>query len=101
MEINVLEVYSRCLKYLQRWGESLDEFDCFTWMDLNKIPKWSDIEDSLLYLRNKGVNLNENKLFDQFCNLKIFLEQEQNNNNFLNAPMHEKWVEYFKKNVQY
>ncbi|XP_055913202.1 uncharacterized protein LOC129946862 [Eupeodes corollae] len=97
IEQNLVEVYARCLKYLQSWCDSLDEFNCFIWMNFNKVPEWNDIQNSLLYLGEKGVNINENKLFDQFCNLKTFLEQEIKNINFINAPIHEKWVNYFEK----
>lgn len=65
-------------------------------MSLQNIPNWDDLEESLIFLKNKNDTVNENKLFDQFCNLKDFVEAKITNDEFKNVLAHEKWCEYFK-----
>ena len=46
----VANLYERCLEYLCKWMKPMEEFACFKWMTLNKIPSWNDVEPCLKYL---------------------------------------------------
>lgn len=40
-------VYSTCIEFLDKWMKRLEEFSCFTWMTLNEIPTWNDVESPI------------------------------------------------------
>lgn len=89
-------IYSRCDEYLNEWTETLKEFECFEWMSMKKIPNWKDLEASLSYLINKDVVLDESKLFDQFCNLKKFINDHLLDEEFKLKLLNEEWTYYFQ-----
>jgi hypothetical protein len=98
-EVNCL--YESCIAYLKKCMQPIEQFSCFMWMALNDIPQWSSVEPSLKVLINKGVSIDDVKCFDQFINLKKFLEGCRDNKDFCNLVAHQKWVNYFQnsKNV--
>jgi hypothetical protein len=56
----------------------MEEF-CFMWMALNDIPQCRTTELSLKFLINMCVSIDDVKCFDQFINLKKFLEGYKDN----------------------
>ena len=52
----------------------MEEFAYFGGIILKEIPSWKDVEACLLYLIDKGVDVNDAKCFDQICNLKQCME---------------------------
>lgn len=70
------------MEYLNNWTSSLKEFKNFKWMKLKDKPTWDEIEETLLYLKMKNVEIDDTLLFDQSCNLNIFLESMKTNDEF-------------------
>jgi hypothetical protein len=81
--------------------QQMKELSCFMWLALNDISQCSNVNLSLEFLINKGVSIDDVKRFDQFINLKKFLEGYKDNEEFCNLLAHQKWVKYFQnsKNV--
>jgi hypothetical protein len=98
-EVNCL--CESCIEYLKQWMQPMEQFSCFMWMALNDVPEWSSVELSVKFQINKGVSVDDVKCFDQFINLKKFLEGCSDNKEFCNLLAHQKWVKYFQnsKNV--
>lgn len=44
---------SRCIDFLSKWSEQLQEFKCFEWISLQSIPNWDDIEQSLIFYQRR------------------------------------------------
>ena len=87
----VANLCERCLEYLCKWMKPKEEFACFKWMTLNKIPSWKDVEPCLEYLIGKGVDVDDAKCFDQICNLKQFVKSYLQNEKSIKLPTHKKW----------
>lgn len=100
--VEVVNLYSRCLEYLGKWMKPLEEFSCFKWMVLSEIPNWTDVEPCVIYLIDKGVELDDVKCFDQVCNLRQFVERNKSDEDFSKLPAHKKWTRYFEasKNIE-
>lgn len=98
MKKKLLNVYTRCIEYLNKWTRQFGEFDSFQWMSLGLVPTWDDFEKVLIYLKIKKISIDENKMFDQYCNFKDFVKSKIEDNNFKSMMSHEKWTEYFKTN---
>lgn len=47
--------YRTGLEYLQQWTAPLSKFDIFSWMSLNDLLQWQDVEKIVLYLREKDI----------------------------------------------
>ena len=96
-EINYLFV--ACLEYLDKWMKPMEDFCCFKWMTLDKIPDWNEVESSIQYLISRDVPINDVKCFDQFSNLKCFIK---NNKELDKLMAHQKWTKYFEnaKNIE-
>lgn len=96
MKKNFLFMYEKCLSYLNLWTSSLKEFENFLWMSLKDIPLWETVQESILFCQTYGVILNEDKLFNQYCNLKSFLESSLTDDEFCGLSSSQKWCQYFK-----
>ena len=68
--------YVTCHDYLKKWASSLESFDIFSWMLLDTLPAWEQIQSSCLVLKNKGVNIDDNILFCQWSTFKILLDKQ-------------------------
>jgi hypothetical protein len=94
---NFLFVYERCYTYICTWTVQFEEFKPLKRLKLKRTPTtWDDVQISLPFFAQKGVDVNEDMLFNQFCNLKLFLTASFENEDFTRAPSHTKWVHYFK-----
>ncbi|XP_030049150.1 protein FAM200B-like [Microcaecilia unicolor] len=92
----VASLYTTCLEYLEMWTVPLEEFTVFSWMAFTKIPSWDEVLATVAYLKEKEIDIDDSKCFDQFCNLKRFVESNQNED-FEKLLSHEKWVKYFNR----
>jgi hypothetical protein len=93
-EVNCL--YEGCIEYLKKMMQPMEELSCFMWMALNDITQWNSVELSLKFLINKGVSIDDVKYFDQFINLKKFLECCKDSEEFFNLLAHQKSEKYFQ-----
>lgn len=93
---NFLYVYERCLQYLENWTRPLNDFKLMQWMNLRKQIEWKDVQNSLEFFQEKNVNINESKLFNQYCNFKTFLETAIKTDDFVRLQSHQKWQKYFE-----
>jgi len=62
-------------------------------MEYIKTMKFDEIQSCIQYLQSKQVQINDSKLFDQFCNLKTYaseLDEEE-------VSLDKQWVKFFKK----
>lgn len=94
LQVNLL--YTTCLEYLAMWTVPLGEFNGFAWMTLNDTPTWDEVAASISYLKERKVEIDDGKCFDQLCNLKRFVELNRNKEDFIAQLAHEKWVNFFK-----
>lgn len=91
-----IAVYARCLDYLSKWSQAFEEFSCFEWMRLKVSQlEYGNLTDSIYFLRERGVDIDDVVLFDQFCNLKIFVKSQEESFHVLNTG--EKWTFFFSK----
>lgn len=95
LKTQLLDMYSNALDYLNAWTKQFEEFKVFTWMNL-KDPDFEDIQICIDYLRDKNVIVSEDKCFDQFSNLKEFIVNQDDYENFEQKLVHEKWILFFK-----
>lgn len=72
-EIN--NMYKECIDYIDKWIKPLDCFTCFDWLIFveNQEFNFDDIIPSIVFLKDKGVIIDDVKLFEEFCLLKNFL----------------------------
>jgi hypothetical protein len=57
-----------------------------------------DVQSTVKYLRDRDLVMDDVRCFDQFCNLKTFVERAQNDEDFRNVAVRVKWVKYCRKN---
>lgn len=96
---DVSKFYGTCVEYLSKWSSSFSPFFVFDWMLLKRIPKWEDIEKTVVYLNEKQIEIDDSILFDQFGILKNFIAEnlkKWNDENEAPLQCHEKWVSFFK-----
>nr|XP_028566005.1 uncharacterized protein LOC114586556 isoform X1 [Podarcis muralis] len=93
-EVNSL--YDRCIEYLEKWMEPMKEFSCFMWMSLSESLEWDKVESSMKFLLDRHVSIDYGKCFDQFFNLRKFVNQYKGDDEFINLQAHQKWAKYFE-----
>lgn len=69
-EEEVIDFYATAIEYLQRWSASFKKFEVFDWMMLSKIPEWKELEETILYLSENGVEILGDNCFQQYIYLK-------------------------------
>lgn len=92
---DVKKVYLCCHQYLKKWTLSFEEFKCMDWMSLHKEVDFNNLENSLLYLSGKGIDIDDVKLFDQISLLNKFIKDNVSNEDFQHMLSHEKWTKFF------
>ena len=90
-------LYTTCLEYLEMWTTPLEEFSGFAWMALTDTLNWDEAQSAVLYLNEKSIQVDDSKCFDQFCNLKVFVEANHSDEDFQKLLAHEKWLKYFNR----
>ena len=70
-------VYEACITYLEKLLKTFVEFQCFNWMYLDNIIecKLDGLLAFILYLKEKGI-VDDLQLFDQYSNLKSFVQDK-------------------------
>ena len=63
-------------------------------MHLNSVPEWEKVEKSVEYLKEKGVQIDDIKLFDEILNLSKYVSHQATKEN-TDQPIHKKWVMFF------
>lgn len=100
-------VYKACEDYLLEWINPLEDFKCFKWMSLlkeNENLNYDDLIPTIEFLSARGIQIDDVKLHDQFCNLISFLKSKSEGNpddKYYDLKLHEQWAIYFSttKNV--
>lgn len=98
------DFFDACINYVNKWNRSNANLNKFCWICVKEVPKWSDVENSLIFFSNQDKNLitlNENLLFDEFVHVKnIMLThiQEWNENKI---PITDRWLQIFHKCTEY
>ena len=98
-KVAMCNVYERALQYIEDWLAQFKEFEVFQWLDLKKVHEnditYESILLSVTYLQSKNVEINDSKLFDQFCGLKNFLKSDRAKILFNFQTIDEQWASYF------
>ncbi|XP_055904720.1 uncharacterized protein LOC129940426 [Eupeodes corollae] len=93
-KIGTNNLYNITVKYIESWLKPFEEFKVFSWMQFNdKNVTWESVEPCLIYIQEKGVNVGDSALFDQFCNLKHYMD---NLSPCDETNVNTKWTEFFK-----
>ena len=89
-------MYECSIEYLEKWSASFRDFKVLNWMELGSPSEWDEVQQSLTFLSDRGVNLDEEKLFDEYCGLSRFVTKEATDPVYINLMAHERWAKYFK-----
>ncbi|CAG4966998.1 unnamed protein product [Parnassius apollo] len=73
----IKQMYEECINYINLWITPLQSVKCYEWMCLKKDLQFEKITDALVFLRDKGIPVDDAKLFEEFCLLKNFLTTKQ------------------------
>lgn len=95
----MLDMYANALKYLKEWTVQFDKYRVFEWMNITKVPTFTQIESSVEFLLDQNVRIDDVKCFDQFKALTNFIQENQGKDEFKNKLSHERWVMFFKSCV--
>lgn len=101
LKLEFYDLYENSIKYLKNWLKPFKEFQCFKWISLKFVESYDwerDVMPSLLYLIEKGVEIDDAKFFDQFSNLKKYIQDNFDANDH-SLPAHEKFTKYFKASI--
>ena len=79
------------------WTTPLEKYSVFSWMTLEKIPEWQDVQKTVEYLKTKNVDINDTFLFNQITAMKTILTSELQSSDFKHKIASEKWVIIFSK----
>lgn len=91
------DFYNEIKRYIEEWMKPLKQFEKFDWMFLPKInnnTEWTLIEDTVLYLKDKNIDIDDAKLIDEWVNLKAFCQNLTEQDKLLNS--NQLWVQFFK-----
>lgn len=97
IKLQINNLYDRTINYTESWLKPLDELESLEWVDLTEIPAWDKVQLSLEYLCEKGLTIDDSKLFDQVHNLKLFMEKNQENDEWKSSAANKKWIIFFKQ----
>lgn len=92
-----IDFYKEMKSYLEKWEKPLKYFDKFDWMILPNITEstsWSDVEKTVLFLKEINIEIDDTKLIDEWVNLKAFSLSLSDKDKLLSA--NQLWVKFFK-----
>lgn len=94
----LVSCYKKMGNYIKLWTKQFNEFFVFDWMEINVVPDWPSVEKSIIFINAFAPNfkINDTKCFDQYINLKNFVQSNLKDEKFLNLTTNEKWVKYFE-----
>ncbi|XP_046746421.1 uncharacterized protein LOC124411372 [Diprion similis] len=87
------DFYKEIKTYIEEWMKPLKQFEKFDWMFLQKInnnTEWTLIEDTVLYLKDKNIDIDDAKLIDEWVNLEAFSQNLSEQDKLLNS--NQLWV---------
>lgn len=72
----IKNLYRECIDYINIWIKPLDCYQFFEWIILkeNHELQFDDIIPCVTFLRDKGIIIDDVKLFEEFCLLKNYLK---------------------------
>lgn len=91
----MLRMYENARSYLLEWTAQFDKFKIFEWMNIDRDITFDDIEPCIEFLRNQNVEMDDVKCFDQLTNLREFIADHKNDDDYKENLAHEKWVKFF------
>src|ERR1700744_3795565 len=99
LKATMLDIYANALKYLKEWTVQFEKYRVFEWMNMTDVPSYTQIESSLEFLMDKGVEIDDVKCFDQLKALKNFIQENKGKDEYKEKLSHERWVMIFKSSV--
>lgn len=84
---------------MEEWTRQFEEFKVFKWIEINAIPEWEHISNSIEYLSLKNIIIDDTKALDQTLGLKKCLTDKLNDNEFVKKISHLKWVDFFSVSI--
>lgn len=96
------EFYDTAITYLTKWSVSTNQFYVFDWMSLLEPIAWRDVEETIIYLSDKNIQVDDSLLFDQLTYLKKKIEEFKNSiSNWGNQIASEKWQFFFSVSIHH
>lgn len=74
--------------FIANWIKPLQQFDKFDWMFLPNITEnipWTVIENTVLFLQEKNIEIDDTKLIDEWVHLKTFSQNLSDQDKLLTA----------------
>lgn len=101
---SINSVYQKALDYLLEWTSSLNELRPFNWLNFNSDPlkqiEYTQICESIAFLKERQISIDDNKIFDQLINLNSFLDMKKEKDpNFFKQSCNSQVVQFFKANA--
>lgn len=93
------DFYEKCAAYLEQWTCGLKQFDCFNWMLLED-PTWNQLQTSILFLKERNIEIDDNIIFDEFILLQKFLNVNSNSSEFAELCCADKWRLFLSQHVE-
>lgn len=97
----LMDIYKTTLEYLNTWTEVFTELRVFEWLDFkdgNAIT-YRQVEKCVEYLSSRNVSIDDSKLFDQYINLKNFIERKEGDTEFFRQNIKGKLCDFFNANT--
>lgn len=86
--------FATAIKYLDDWLKPLEKFEIFMWMNLNYAPKKQEVEKTIVYLRERGIEIDD--CLDEVMCLEEFFESKMDNAEWKEKNVHDRWIDFFK-----
>jgi hypothetical protein len=90
---DAFSLYQNALNYLIKWTKQFESFKTFSWMSLSNEPGWEQVSNTIKYLNDKNICIDEEKCLNQFVNLKKFYKEHFSTEI---KDIDKKWLQYFK-----
>lgn len=91
----VSDFFTTAARYLEQWTQPMSEFDPFAWMVLDDLPHWNLVAETVEYLSEKGIIL-EDSIYEEFMYLKSFIDEKMSDE-WKVKNMHDKWLIFSMK----
>lgn len=83
-----MNFYNEMKTFIANWIKPLQQFDKFDWMFLPNITEnipWTVIENTVLFLQEKNIEIDDTKLIDEWVHLKTFSQNLSDQDKLLTA----------------
>lgn len=91
----IRDFFTTAIDYLEQWTEPMGNYNNFAWMILNEVPQWNQVQETISYLNEKGIVLNDS-IYEEVMYLISFIESEMSDE-WKDKNMQDKWLYFFKK----